>query len=514
MKKPKKRTVILLCVLAVAAVGVTAMVKRGQGDTVLPVSAIPLTRTELANRVSATGTVESASYTDVYSMSSSSIKEVYVEVGDRVEAGELLMELDTERLEMDIEEKTALINKQRVAAQLSLSSSERKLDQAQRDLDSKRGAGLVNAENALRLAKLQMENANDAYNRAKKQYDEERDEDDDEDHGWWDEDEITYGASGLTLSQLREARESALNAYESARLSYRNALDQVDLAETEADRSLESLEDSVAQSKLEANLYADEISLKRMQMELADAAVTAPISGTVTAVYAKEGASGNGLMFVIEDTEDLVIKTNLKEYDIAEVREGMPALIKSDATGETEFEGKVAKIYPTARKGENGQTASGAIEFPTDVALLSTGAGLRIGMNVRLNIVTEKKENVWAVPYDAVTADASGRTVVYVLRPGENGKQVATAVEVEVGMETDFYIEIQSDGLQEGDTIVSDPGMVTDGMEVAALPSAGMADLGEALAVQAQPEENADGGDADGESSSDGEENASGQSEG
>lgn len=519
MKKPRKKTVIILCALAAVA-GAAVFSLRGRGETALPVSAMPLARTELSNRVSATGTIESASFMDVYSTSGSTIREVYVQVGDRVKAGDLLMELDTERLELDIEERTAAIGKQRAAAQLSLSSSERRLEQAQGDLKSERTAGIVNAENALKLAKLQMENANDAYSRAKKQYDEQRD--DDEDHGWWDEDDFTYGASGMTLSQLREARDNALSAYNTARLNYRSALDQVDLAGTEAERSLESLEDSVRQGQLEANLYADEVALKKLQLELEEATVTAPVSGTVTAVYAKEGAAGNGLMFVIEDTENLIVKTSLKEYDIGSVKEGMPAVIKSDATGEEEFAGRVSKIYPTARKGENGHTASGSIEFPTDVSLSSKGNGLRIGMNVRLNIITESKQNVWAIPYDAVTTDAAGRQVVYLLRTDDEGRQTASAVEVTTGMETDFYIEITSDELQEGDQIISTPGVVSDGMPVSVLSSGGMAELGEALAVQAQPQESSEEDSSasdsqpeqEGADASEDSGNASGQSEG
>ena len=506
MKKPKKRTVIGLCILA-AAVGIAALKLRGGGEQALPVSVLPLMRTELVNRVSASGRIESAQVREVYCASSSTIKEVLVEVGDRVQAGDLLMQLDTARTELDIEERTAAIGKQRAAAQLGLSSSERRLQQAQGDLADSRAAGLVNAENALKIAKLQMENASDAYDRAQKQYDEERG-DDDWDDDWWDEDDFTYGASGLTLSQLREALDSARSAYESARLSYRNALDQVDLAETDAERSVESLEDSVAQSKLEANLYADEVALKKLRMELEDAQVTAPISGTVTAVYAQVGSAGNGLMFVIEDTDDLVIRTSLKEYDITSVREGMPAVIRSDATGDTEFAGRVEKIYPTARKGENGQTLSGSTEFPADVALTERGTGLRIGMNVRLGIITEQKEDVWAVPYDAVVTDAAGNAIVYVLRDDGAGGQVAAAVPVTTGMETDFYLEVRSDGLQEGDRVISEPGAVSDGMPVSALPLGGAADLGDALPVQANAQAESGSGQPEAQA-----ENASGQAD-
>lgn len=487
MKKPNKKVVIGLCVLA-AAIGIAAVKLRAGGEQALPVSALPLVRTELSNRVSATGRIESALVREVYCASNSTIKEVYAEVGDRVQAGDLLMQLDTERIELDIEERTAAIGKQRTAAQLGLSSNERRLQQAQGDLADARNAGLVNAENALKIAKLQMENASDAYDRAQSQYDDERDDDWDWDDDW-DEDDFTYGASGMTLSQLREARDNARTAYESARLSYRNALDQVGLAETEAERSVESLEDSVAQSKLEANLYADEVALKKLRMELEDAQVTAPISGTVTAVYAQVGSAGNGLMFVIEDTDDLVIRTSLKEYDIASVREGMPAVIRSDATGDDEFAGKVEKIYPTARKDGNGQTVSGATEFPADVALTERGTGLRIGMNVRLGIITESKEDVWAVPYDAVAADAAGNPVVYVLRDNGEGGQMAAAIPVTTGMETDFYVEVSSQGLQEGDQVISDPSALSDGMPVSALPFNGASGAGDAMPVQADMQE-------------------------
>jgi len=104
------------------------------------------------------------------------------------------------------------------------------------------------------------------------------------------------------------------------------------------------------------------------------------------------------------------------------------------------------------------------------LAVLFGGAnaylGLRVGMNVRLNIVTQKKENVWAVPFEAVGTDAQGQSVVYVAKPNEEGAMIATAVPVTTGMETDFYLEISSDGLADGDQVLSDASTVIPGMPV------------------------------------------------
>lgn len=60
-------------------------------------------------------------------------------------------------------------------------------------------------------------------------------------------------------------------------------------------------------------------------------------------------------MFVVEDTDSLVIKTKLKEYDIASVEVGMPVVIKSDATGEQEFMGHISHISPAAVKSSTGE---------------------------------------------------------------------------------------------------------------------------------------------------------------
>lgn len=63
----------------------------------------------------------------------------------------------------------------------------------------------------------------------------------------------------------------------------------------------------------------------------------------------------------------------------------------------------------------------------------------------------------------AVGTDAQGQSVVYVAKPNEEGAMIATAVPVTTGMETDFYLEISSDGLADGDQVLSDASTVIPG---------------------------------------------------
>ena len=49
----------------------------------------------------------------------------------------------------------------------------------------------------------------------------------------------------------------------------------------------------------------------------------------MTAVYVTEGESSmaGGLLFVIEDLNDLEIESSVKEYDIGSLKVGMPVVV-------------------------------------------------------------------------------------------------------------------------------------------------------------------------------------------
>lgn len=501
MKKPKKKTVIILCAVAAAAAVTVGLTVNGAGGTALPVMTAPLEVTDLANNVSATGSVVSANAVNVYTNLQYPIKSVHIKVGDKVSAGDVLCELDTEKLELDIQETVATINADAAAAQHDINVSERKYTQAQEDLQNNLDQNVTAAEARLESARLGMKQAKDNYMDSKYEYGKFEDDDD-------DDDEITVGVSSgsktYTKGSKRIEMEKNWQLYDAARLEYKNALQNLEVTTHSSKTGLNDYQDSIERSRITSNTAARQIALQKLRLDLEDSVVTAPISGTVTAVYAKEGAAGGGLLFVVEDTDNLLIKTKLREYDITTVKEGMPVTIKSDATGEDVFDGEVQRISPAAVKGENGTTKTdGSVEFETDVALVTEDSGLRIGMNVRLNIITAKKEGVWAVPFDAVTTDAQGQSILYVARPGEKDKQVAAAVPVTTGMETDFYIEITSDSLEDGDFIITDPSNITDGMEI--LPTGAGASTMQltsstaSLSSSSQPDEGSSGQDGGGQ---------------
>lgn len=101
-KKFKKRWLVLAVVVLAAAGGLLLRKKGGNTQTVLASDTQVLSYTDLESSVSATGTVESSDTTKVYSTLAYQVKSVLVEVGDTVQEGDLLAELDAEPIENQI----------------------------------------------------------------------------------------------------------------------------------------------------------------------------------------------------------------------------------------------------------------------------------------------------------------------------------------------------------------------------------------------------------------------------
>lgn len=288
--------------------------------------------------------------------------------------------------------------------------------------------------------------------------------------------------NGASMAQLEQGVDSAKRGVDSAQLQKEiaqnqvsNAKDQREASNNAIQQQIDSLKDSLVGSQIAAqSTQSQEIAIQKMQNTLEDATITAPVSGVVTAVYAKVGEPGNGLLFVVEDTQSLKINTKIKEYDVANIREGMPVVIKSDATGDREISGTVTYIAPAAIKTEAGNTQTGGndsnVEFEAEVQVNDPNCGLRIGMNTRLTVLLEEKQDVFGVPYDAVVEKADGSTVVYAAvehqNSGKNSSYVVTEIPVTTGLETDFYIEISGGEVTPGMAVISNPQSVTPGMEV------------------------------------------------
>lgn len=203
--------------------------------------------------------------------------------------------------------------------------------------------------------------------------------------------------------------------------------------------------------------------------------ITAPISGTVTAINISNGDLANGTLFTIENTGSLKIIGRVKEGDLADVKPGMHVTFKTEATGDEEYQGTVQSIAPTAVKADAaGATAStGQMggtgttpEFNTTISIDSDITGLLIGMKANLTIISDEHQNVYTVDYNAFTKDENGNPcLLAAVEDGENGT-IVKEIPITTGIESDFAIEVVGDQLTDGMKIISNVDSVTVGERV------------------------------------------------
>ena len=80
--------------------------------------------------------------------------------------------------------------------------------------------------------------------------------------------------------------------------------------------------------------------------------------------------------------------------------------------------------------------------------MTSSDDRIKLGMTAKCSIVKKEASDVYAVPYDAVHRE-NGESYILVKDGDSTSKATVTT-----GMETDYYIEVQGDDLQEGLQVV------------------------------------------------------------
>ena len=518
-KRRKGWIVLVLIILAVAGFFVFRSLFN-KTVTAQQVRFTAITRGDLKDTVSVKGNVESDVRRNVYSTLGLTVKAVEVSVGDFVKEGQLLCQLDSDDLKLNLEQQNADLNASIKSSDLQIESNEKIYSDAAENLRSGSNAQILNAEASVKNAQISLDNAQTNYNNLQNDYNNgtnanrksaesavasakndldtrERDYETNKlllAAGAITQDALTQSQNVLNTAQMRyddaltslenanvaetRALEQSRGSLRSAQTAYNNALTALDTAKNTAEQELERYGTNVETSKAGANIESRLIAIKKLEKQLADSDVKSPVDGVVTAVYAKEGGSGAGLLFVIEDPAQLSVKVRVKEYDAGKLSPGMPVIIQSDAISNTKYAGTLTSIEPAAVKNAAGDTDTlSDIEFGARVSVDSPGSLLRIGMTSRLDIIVEEQDNVFFVPFDAIATNGDGQTVVYAIEdtaadgqgagtddeddgpaPGAGAGAAAYAMEIpiETGLETDFYVEIYGPGLYDGLRVINE----------------------------------------------------------
>ena len=279
----------------------------------------------------------------------------------------------------------------------------------------------------------------------------------------------TQNAYDDALRAYEKALEDKIRAIDNNLESNENKLENAQKAFDDSQRQLESSQNGVksAQNTLEqaqnrpasqgTSVEIQELNLERLNNQLEEGRIVATADGVITEVNVKVGALPGGIMFVIEDTDNLYVSVRVREYSISSVQLGQDAVITTDATGEKEYGGKVSYISPRAVSA----AGSTSVEFEVQAELLEHDTEVKIGMNAFLNIIIEEKPNVFAVPNSVIVTNENG-SFVYTVENDEK-REIA----VTLGIRTMVNAEISGKELHDGMPLLIDPeGLLSKGDEM------------------------------------------------
>lgn len=174
------------------------------------------------------------------------------------------------------------------------------------------------------------------------------------------------------------ARVITAQEHESTALDYENSKAAVVRARANLDIAKQALEDATVTASSNGTIIEKDVSVGQ---------VIASATGSV---------SGGTTLLKMADLSRVRIRALFNETDIGSVRPGQQATVTVDAYPDRRFQGAVEKIEPQAVIQQN------VTMFPVLVTLSNQENLLKPGMNGEVSVLIDQRDNVLAVPNDAV----------------------------------------------------------------------------------------------------------------
>jgi HlyD family secretion protein len=443
--KAWKKVGIGVAVVIVAGGIVTYSVKQANKD-VVTVQTAKVGQERLTTIVTASGQITPKTYSNLLAQGYGQITDILAKEGEQVKRGDILLRIDSIQPAADAQ-----------AGQAGISSSEAALLSAQ--------ASCVSAESDVKNQQANLENNRISWERGQSLF-----------------------KDGLIPKQDYDTRKTV---YDGSLAAVASAQAKIPQCHAQVEQARHLVEQYKAQQ-----IHTTDVLNKTTYR--------APIDGIVSYIGARKGenmvpgiqnSSGSYLM-TISDMSVVTSEVMVDETDIINIRNGQAATITIDALPGQTFIGKVTEVGNQAVLRSSGlastQSTTGSQEakdFKVVVTLDKPPVGLRPGLSSTAKIVTAEKENVLAIPIqalavrsrkqleDAVKSAAakqggsgSGSVALAAAKPVDanstdakkddiqgvfvirNGKALFVAVQTGISGITDIEI---TNGLQKGDEIVT-----------------------------------------------------------
>lgn len=505
-----KKFLIILVILAVIIGGgyawFTYRAQKAQEEMMANLQTAEVDYGTLTATIGATGVVHSNQAAQLAWQTSGTVEQVGTQVGDEVNADQVLAAL----LETSLSQNIILAQADLVSARKALDdlmNSQLQQAQALQAVENARKAledllnpelqqamalqAIADAQQAVDYYERQVNNlqttasqtnidaaqaqvtiTKDALDRAKEKF---------EPYANKPETNLTRATLQAKLSEAQQQYDFAvrqLNALTGTAGDTEIAVAQANLATSqaqfvEAQREYERIKDGPSEADvalLEAQLEEaereyerikdgpdpDDIAVAEARIAAAEATVNqavikAPFDGVITMVDVKPGDQANPgtAVFRVDDLSRLLVDLEVSEVDINQIKEGQEVTMSFDAILAKEYHGEVVDVALV------GNNIAGVVNFTVTIELLDADEEVRPGMTSAVNIVINQIDEALLIPNRAVRV-VDGERVVYTLKNG-----MLEPVQITLGASSDLYSEVIDGELEAGDTLVLNPPSTT-----------------------------------------------------
>jgi len=425
----RKKWFWIILVLVVIGGGAAAAFAR-RGDTGITVTVESIQKRDLEAIVSASGKIDPKKTVNISAQTMGRVTQLAVKEGDRVRAGQFLLQIDPVNAEAAVRRDIAGVAGARTA-----------LEQSRVSLQS---------------AKAQLDVARQALKR---------------------QTELT--AAGLTTRESLERAQAEVEIRESDLKAREQEIKNRETQLNQMEAGLSASQHTLTQVRFEAPF--DGIVTRRNIEEGENVMVgTMNNAGTV--------------LLTVADMSVIEAEVEVDETDIPFVQLGQLAKIKIDAIADKEFTGKVTEIGNSPIQVQGGGTTRTATNFKVTVTIDGQIPEVRPGFTCTAEITTATRKQALSVPIQAMTVrelvyDAQGNVVheprppkprfsfgapqaatntapVRELKPGEKREEKegvflmkdgkAQFLIVKTGIAGERYLEVLT-GLKEGDQVITGP---------------------------------------------------------
>jgi multidrug efflux pump subunit AcrA (membrane-fusion protein) len=405
-----------------------------------------VSRGDLEKSISTSGSLSAGKTVTVTPGVSGVVTEVLVKVGDTVEKGDVLFEVDDDKAQAEVDSAAGQLR----TAKLQLSA-------ARAALKAAKATPIQTAKEILKQQTGSVSSGSSSGSGSSSS-------------GGSNALSTLLGGSTTTSKPTAAEKKAAKAQEKQSRAAKKSQIDQAEVQVASAQSSLSTAQDVYndardLRDKAQASAPMSGV-VAAVNLKVDDEVSASTSSGSSSSSSALSSTAANSLSSALGSTKTssstdsaattgvelvkfdrkMTVQVQATEAEVDSLQAGMKCVLSFDAFDDLEAEGAITEISPV------GTTSGGLVTFPVIIEMKDPDARLKPGMNVATKIVLAEEKDVLLVPNTAIGGDAqSGWTVQVASADGSDKTQ---AVPVKLGVANDTYTVV-TEGISEGTVVVT-----------------------------------------------------------